>query len=169
MAGCKCMMKERSIWKWVRSIVAIIVMTFWVHVLIAISLVFGCGDIALPQSAWYRREGHSAVVGCEGRDKTWTLTCRDDMWHGTVGNCTENGNMHVLTWIQAQIFGLNSSTKMWETGFTNNRIYQFKNSLAMNVWRLLQQCKPGTDIIILLNMYSNSTTPIVIILNMRYD
>ena len=56
-----------------------------------IVVVFGCSDIKVPEFGWYRREGDSAVVGCEGQDITWRLTCEGNQWTGVVGNCTKSG------------------------------------------------------------------------------
>jgi len=53
-------------------------------------LVFGCADIEIPRYAWYKREGDSAIVGCEGQDVTWSLKCEGSQWTGVMGDCSEN-------------------------------------------------------------------------------
>ena len=53
----------------------------------AIISVYGCSDVNIPEGAWYKRDGDTAVVGCEKDDLTWPLHCEGTEWKGTVGSC----------------------------------------------------------------------------------
>ena len=48
---------------------------------------FGCSDVDVPEGAWYRRDGDSAIVGCEGVNLKWDLYCEEAQWKGVVGRC----------------------------------------------------------------------------------
>ena len=52
-------------------------------------LVFGCADLLVPDFGWYKRDGDSAVIGCEHQERTWHLKCNDSQWIGVVGNCSQ--------------------------------------------------------------------------------
>ena len=58
---------------------------------IVLLAVTGCSEIPRPPNAWYKREGHQAVIGCETSNREWKLTCIKDNWIGEVGNCSERG------------------------------------------------------------------------------
>lgn len=58
--------------------------------------VFGCPDPEIAQNAWYKREGNSATIGCEGHDKAWKLKCDGVNWIGVFGNCTSGGMLNKL-------------------------------------------------------------------------
>ncbi len=51
----------------------------------------GCPDITPPAHAWYKRDGDSAVIGCEWSEHSWHLACDGSTWSGVVGNCSEPG------------------------------------------------------------------------------
>ena len=44
-----------------------------------------------PEGAWHKRNGNSAIIGCNEQNKTWHLTCDGERWQGVVGSCEESG------------------------------------------------------------------------------
>ena len=57
---------------------------------------FGCADLLVPTFGWYKRDGDSAVIGCEHQDRTWHLKCNGSQWDGVVGNCKEPSKLKRL-------------------------------------------------------------------------
>ena len=51
--------------------------------------VLGCADIVQPPHAWLRRTGDELVVGCNGANQQWHLTCQHNHWQGVIGNCSQ--------------------------------------------------------------------------------
>ena len=49
----------------------------------------GCADIVQPPHAWLRRTGDELVVGCNGANQQWHLTCQHNHWQGVIGNCSQ--------------------------------------------------------------------------------
>lgn len=59
----------------------------------------GCSDPKPPAHAWYKRNSNEAVIGCDGNSQEWRLTCSNNRWQGTVGNCSTAGidaNLSIL-------------------------------------------------------------------------
>nr|UCK81582.1 Gal-binding and CUB domains containing receptor 13 [Arenicola marina] len=50
--------------------------------------VLGCPDMNPPHHAWYKRNGSTAVIGCEWSEHSWHLKCEGNTWVGVVGNCS---------------------------------------------------------------------------------
>ncbi|ELU10390.1 hypothetical protein CAPTEDRAFT_219724 [Capitella teleta] len=48
----------------------------------------GCPDVMPPKGAWVERSADRAVVRCNHSQETWYLTCRDNVWVGTITNCS---------------------------------------------------------------------------------
>ena len=48
---------------------------------------FGCADVDVPTSAWYKRDGDTATVGCEKEELSWRLHCEGIEWKGSMGSC----------------------------------------------------------------------------------
>ena len=40
------------------------------------------------------RNGEAMLVSCPSSGGTWQMTCVEDVWHGTLGNCTEAGRFY---------------------------------------------------------------------------
>nr|UCK81575.1 Gal-binding and CUB domains containing receptor 6 [Arenicola marina] len=53
--------------------------------------VVGCPDVIPPEHAWYKRNGSSAMIGCEWSESSWQLECVNNDWQGAVGNCSDTG------------------------------------------------------------------------------
>ena len=49
----------------------------------------GCADLREPRDSWLDRDGDEVVVGCKETRQTWHLKCRNNQWHGVIGNCTQ--------------------------------------------------------------------------------
>ncbi|KAK2156864.1 hypothetical protein LSH36_203g01055 [Paralvinella palmiformis] len=50
----------------------------------------GCADIKAPANATWRRDGQKLTVRCNNTDRTWYLVCKDNQWHGDLGNCSHD-------------------------------------------------------------------------------
>ena len=53
-------------------------------------LAVGCPDMEPPENAWFVRTQLGADIGCKTTSHTWQLTCENNQWVGSVGNCTES-------------------------------------------------------------------------------
>ena len=47
----------------------------------------GCADIEPPEGAWLTRDGNNIEIGCHSGAKSWTMTCNDNQWTGSIGQC----------------------------------------------------------------------------------
>jgi hypothetical protein len=65
----------------------------------------GCPEPTYPQDMWIRRDTGHVTIGCYSSRDTWQLTCVNNTWHGTVGNCTERKLIHIRNqaWTEAPI------------------------------------------------------------------
>ena len=43
-----------------------------------------------PEGAWMTRNGNDMEIGCHNRAKVWTLSCQNNQWVGTIGQCGVN-------------------------------------------------------------------------------
>ena len=53
--------------------------------------VYGCSNIESIDGATVWRNAESAAVMCNNTGETWYLTCQNNQWTGSVGNCTKTG------------------------------------------------------------------------------
>jgi len=53
-------------------------------------VVIGCADVPMSSGTWVRRISSTEVlVGCTARSDSWRLVCENELWTGTLGNCSE--------------------------------------------------------------------------------
>ena len=58
------------------------------HVLNYRCIALGCSDPTLPEGVWKQRSVDTLLLGCQGSDTAaWQLTCTDNGWRGTFGDC----------------------------------------------------------------------------------
>ena len=87
--------------------------------------VLGCSDVNTPDYTWYKRDGNSAVVGCDNSEDEWLLRCEGSRWVGVVGNCTKERKFLLISmkhniWIDALI----SANKTNKTLILNNYVHK---------------------------------------------
>ena len=47
-----------------------------------------------PEGAWMTRDGDTMEIGCHSGAKTWTMTCEDNRWSGSIGQCGKRACFH---------------------------------------------------------------------------
>ena len=59
-------------------------------------VVAGCPKLQAPTNGWIKRDGRKAVVGCNGSERSWEVTCDGKKWTDVSEECPE-GKYHKHT------------------------------------------------------------------------